>query len=65
MAAMGFLAHQLRALKDGGLDYTLDDVLSAMERPGARHDAGALGDKEQDVIENLQTIVRSRARKAA
>ena len=58
-------ARQLRTLRDGGLDYTLDDLIEAIGRPGPRRDIGKDLDFQFDVIENLQTIARSRARKAA
>ena len=63
---MEWFVFQLRALKDGGLNYTLDDLLSAMERLPAKsgHSKHATISPE-DVIENLQVIVNRRARKAA
>ena len=62
------LARQLRALKDGGFAYTLDDLIDAMDRTfpikgifsGKDYPATA-----ERLIDNLQVIVNRRARKAA
>ena len=62
-----WLAVQLRALKDGGISYTLDDLLDAIERShGMTTGTGTpLRPGFPNVIEQLQMIVSRRARKAA
>lgn len=62
---MEYLARQLRALKDGGLKYSSDDLFEAMERASLFPLSEGLYAEANAVIESLQTIVRSRARKAA
>lgn len=65
---MDWFVLQLRALRDGGLDYTLDDLIESMDTSRGR--MASLSNKElpydfSDVIERLQMIVNRRARKAA
>lgn len=65
---MEWFVLQLRALKDGGLDYTVDDLIEALERTPVEYTLGShkeMPPKFDTVIERLQTIARSRARKAA
>ena len=63
-----WLALQLRALKDGGTNFTADELLDAMDRTRGRrqpYSENVTPPTPEDVIENLQIIVNRRARKAA